>query len=283
MYPPKFDYHRASSVQEAIALRKEHDGKFMAGGHSLIPVMKLRLADPGCIVDIGRIDDLRGINQNNGSIKIGSLTTHAMVEGSDTLPDALPEAASWIGDPMVRNRGTVGGNIAHADPASDLPTVLTALGATMEVTGEGGSRNVSADDFFTGLFETAMDEDELLTGVSVPAKSSGTGTAYSKLFNPASRYAIVGAAVSVKMNGSTCESASVAIGGLVPAAQRCDSVEAALAGKEMTDENIEAAAAAVVSDLGDDIMSDIHASADYRREMASVFVKRAIKKAVDRA
>lgn len=283
MYPPKFDYHRASSVEEAIALRKEHDGKFMAGGHSLIPVMKLRLADPGCIVDIGRIENLKGICPDNGSIKVGALTTHAMVEASDELPDALPEAASWIGDPMVRNRGTVGGNIAHADPASDLPTVLTALGATMQIAGEGGSRSVAAADFFTGLFETAMGEDELLTGVTIPAKASGTGTAYSKLFNPASRYAIVGAAVSVKMNGSTCESATVAIGGLIPAAQRCGSVEATLTGKEMTDENIEAAAAAVASDLGDDILSDIHASADYRKEMAAVFVKRAIKKAVGRA
>jgi len=185
MYPPKFDYHRASSVEEAIALRKEHDGKFLAGGHSLIPVMKLRLADPGCIVDIGRIENLKGICPDGDTVKIGALTTHGMVESSEELPDALPEAAGWIGDPMVRNRGTVGGNIAHADPASDLPTVLAALGGSMTVAGEGGSRSVDAGDFFTGLFETAMGEDELLTGVTVPAKAAGTGTAYAKLFNPA--------------------------------------------------------------------------------------------------
>ncbi len=283
MYPPKFDYHRASSVEEAIALRKEHDGKFMAGGHSLIPVMKLRLADPGCIVDIGRIDALRGVCPDGATVKIGALTTHASVHASDELPDALPEAAGWIGDPMVRNRGTVGGNVAHADPSSDLPTVLTALGATMKIAGDGGSREVAAADFFTGLFETAMGEDELLTEVSVPAKAAGTGTAYSKLFNPASRYAIVGAAVSVTMSNGTCSSATVAIGGLTPNAKRCGSVEAALAGKEMSEANIEAAANAVAADLGDDILSDIHASADYRKKMASVFVKRAITKAVGRA
>ena len=283
MYPPKFDYHRASSVEEAIALRNEHDGKFMAGGHSLIPVMKLRLADPGCIVDIGRIDALKGICPDGDSVKIGSLTTHAMVEGSGELPDALPEAAGWIGDPMVRNRGTVGGNVAHADPSSDLPTVLTALGATMKVAGNGGTREVGADAFFTGLFETALGEDELLTEVSVPAKAAGTGTAYSKLFNPASRYAIVGAAASVSVSGGTCSSATVAIGGLVPNAKRCASVEAALAGKEMNEANIEAAANQIANDLGDDILSDIHASAEYRKKMAAVFVKRAITKAVERA
>lgn len=283
MYPPKFDYHRASSVEEAISLRKESDGKFIAGGHSLIPVMKLRLADPGVLVDIGRLDSLKGIEVSNGTTKIGSLTTHAMVESSDVLPDVLPEAASWIGDQMVRNRGTVGGNIAHADPASDLPTVLTALGATMNIAGPNGERSVSADDFFTGLFETALDEDDLLTSVEIPSKAAGTGTAYAKLFNPASRYAIVGVAAALTMDGNTCTKASVAIGGLIPAATRAASVEAALTGKELTDDVIDAAAAAVVNDLGDDIMADIHASADYRRSMATVYVKRAIQSAMARA
>ena len=283
MYPPKFDYHRASSVEEALALRKEHDGKFVAGGHSLIPVMKLRLADPGCLVDIARIDGLKGISVNNGTTNIGALTTHAMVEGSSDLPDVLPEAASWIGDPMVRNRGTVGGNVAHADPASDLPTVLTALKATINMTGEGGSRSVSADDFFTGLFETALGEDEILTSIDIPSKAKGTGTAYAKLFNPASRYAIVGAAVSVTMQGNNCESATVAIGGLTPAAKRAPSVEAALVGKKLDDAAISAAAEAVANDIGDDILADIHASADYRKAMAVVYVKRAIAKAVERA
>ncbi len=266
-------------------MRKEHDGKFMAGGHSLIPVMKLRLADPGCIVDIGRIDGLKGLTREGSDIKIGALTTHATVAGAtkaDDLPEALTEAAGWIGDPMVRNRGTVGGNVAHADPSSDLPTVLTALGASMEIAGESGSRSVGAADFFTGLFETAMGEDELLVSVTVPSHKPKTGTAYSKLFNPASRYAIVGAAASIEVNGGNCKSASVAIGGLTPNAKRCASVEALLNGKEMTEANIQAAAEAVANDLGDDILGDIHASIEYRKSMAVVFVKRAITKAVER-
>jgi len=188
-----------------------------------------------------------------------------------------------IGDPMVRNRGTVGGNVAHADPASDLPTVLTALGASMQITGEDGSRSVGADDFFTDLFETVLGEDELLTGVTVPAKTAGTGTAYAKLPNPASRYAIVGAAASISVADGKCTAASVAIGGLLPATTRANAVEAALVGQEMTDANIKAAAAAIADSLGDDVMGDIHASADYRKAMAPVMIARAVKTAVGRA
>lgn len=284
MYPPKFDYYRASSVEEALALRKQHDGKFLAGGHSLIPVMKLRLSDPGVLVDIGRIDGLKGISANNGSSKIGALTTHAMVEAADNLPDILPEAAGWIGDPMVRNRGTVGGNIAHADPASDLPTVFTTLQAKIHVAGEGGSRVVEASDFFTGLFETAMGDDEMVTAVEVPSKDNNTGTAYAKLFNPASRYAIVGAGAMLTMQGNQCTAASVSIGGLLPNAIRCPSVEAALVGQTLNEETMAAAAAAVANDIVvDDVMGDIHASAEYRQRMAPVFVKRAIAAAAARA
>lgn len=285
MYPPKFDYHRAGSVAEALELKAANpDGKFLAGGHSLIPVMKLRLSDPGVLIDIGRIDDLKGISVDNGTTKIGALTTHSMVESSGDLPDILPETAGWIGDPMVRNRGTVGGNIAHADPASDLPTVFTALGATMHVEGAGGSRSVSADDFFTDLFETDLGEEEILTAVTLPSKAKGTGTAYAKLFNPASRYAIVGAAVSVTMQGNKCEAASVAVGGLTAVATKASAVAAALVGQKLDDEAIEAAAAKISDDLANvDVMGDIHASEAYRREMAPVMVARAIKKAVSRA
>lgn len=285
MYPPKFEYHRASSVDEALKLKADNpDGKFLAGGHSLIPVMKLRLADPGVLIDIGRIGELKGISTSNGSTKIGALTTHAMVESSSDLPDILPEAAGWIGDPMVRNRGTVGGNIAHADPASDLPTVFTALGATMHIQGAGGSRTVSADDFFTDLFETDLGDDEILTAVEIPSKAKGTGTAYAKLFNPASRYAIVGAAVSITMQGNKCESASVAVGGLTTKATKASAVAAALVGQKLDDDVIAAAAAEISKDLdGVEVMGDIHASEAYRREMAPVMVARALKKAASRA
>ena len=283
MYPPKFDYYRAGSVDEALALRKEHGGKFLAGGHSLIPVMNLRLADPGALIDIGRLDDLRGISVRDGMVMIGALTTHAMVAASSDVPKALSEAASMIGDPQVRNRGTVGGNVSHADPASDLPTVLTALGAKFRIAGPNGMRTVDAADFFTDLFETALGEDELLIGVGLSPEGNGTGSAYAKLFNPASRYAMVGAAASVTMQGNKCEAASVAVGGLTSKATACPSVVAALVGQKLDDDAMAAAATAVANDLGDDVMGDIHASADYRRAMAPVFVKRALMSAASRA
>jgi carbon-monoxide dehydrogenase medium subunit len=283
MYPPKFDYYRASSVDEAIALRKEHGGKFLAGGHSLIPVMNLRLADPGALIDIGRLDSLKGISVDGDMVKIGSLTTHAMIADSTDVPAAMAEAAGMIGDPQVRNRGTIGGNVSHADPASDWPTVLMALGAHFRIAGTGGMKTVDAADFFTGLFETALGEDDLLVGVGVPTEGNGTGSGYAKLFNPASRYAMVGAAASVTVANGTCTAASVAIGGLTPKAVACPSVAAALVGKSLDADTIAAAAAAVANDLGDDVMGDMHASADYRRSMAPVFVKRALMKAAERA
>lgn len=285
MYPPKFEYQRAASIEEALQMKREHeDAKFLAGGHSLIPVLKLRLAMPEMLIDIGRIGELRGITVSNGSTKIGALTTHSMVERSTALPDILPEAAGWIGDPMVRNRGTVGGNIAHADPASDLPTVFTALGGKVHMQGVDGSRAVEMGEFFTGLFETALDEDEMLTAVEIPSKKAGTGTAYAKMMNPASRYAIVGAAAVVtKGADGHCTAASTAIGGLTHRAVACTAVASALVGKPLTDENIEAAAQAISQDLADEeIMGDIHASAEYRREMAAVFMARAIRKAAER-
>jgi len=282
MYPPKFDYYRASSVEEAISLMQTHQGKFLAGGHSLIPVMNLRLADPGTVIDIGRIDGLKGISVSGNTVRIGALTTHAMVAASSDVPTVLSEAAGMIGDPQVRNRGTVGGNVSHADPASDLPTVFMALGATFHMQGPGGSRSVSADDFFVDLFMTALGEDELLTAIEVPA-ANGSGSGYAKLFNPASRYAMVGAAAVVSFSHGVCSSASVAVGGLTPKATRANTVADALVGKHLKEKTISAAAQMVSNDLGDDILGDIHADADYRRAMAPVFVKRALMKAAERA
>jgi carbon-monoxide dehydrogenase medium subunit len=283
MYPPKFDYYRAGSTAEAVSLAKEHNGKFLAGGHSLIPVMNLRLADPGALVDIGRLSDMKGISANGDTVSIGALTTHAMVAASGDVPAVLSEAAGMIGDPQVRNRGTVGGNIAHADPASDLPTVLLALKASISTTGSNGSRTISADDFFVDLFATALQEDEIITSVSVASEDKKTGSGYAKLFNPASRYAMVGAAAQVTIENGVCSAASVAVGGLTPKATRASSVEAALVGKKLDDDTLAAAAAAVANDLGDDVMGDMHASADYRRQMAPVFVRRALEKAASRA
>jgi carbon-monoxide dehydrogenase medium subunit len=282
MYPPKFDYYRAGTLDEALALLQQHNGaKALAGGHSLIPAMKLRLSDPGALVDIGRIAELRGIKANGGATSIGALTTHATVAASTNLPAALTEAAGQIGDPQVRNRGTVGGNIAHADPASDLPTVFVALGATVNVVGPNGKRSIPAADFFVDLFATALEEGELVTSVDIPVDNAA-GSAYAKLANPASRYAILGAAVMVKVSNGVCSQASVAVGGLTPKATKAPSVEAAITGKTLTAENIEAAAAKIVDDLSE-VNGDIHASAEYRTAMAPIYVARAISSAASRA
>ena len=284
MYPPKFEYHRAGSVAEAVTLLQQHAGaKLLAGGHSLLPVMKLRLADPGTLIDIGRIAELKGISAANGSVRIGALTTHATVEQSDAVPAALSQAAGWIGDHMVRNRGTVGGSVTHADPASDLPTVLTALNATFHITGPSGDRTVSADDFFSGFFETAVGEDEILTAIDVPAEGPGAGSAYAKLFNPASRFALVGAAAALQVSGGNITSARVALGGLTSHATRASAVEAALVGQPATAATVAAAAAAVAGDLGDDVTGDLHASADYRRQVTPDYVSQALTQALERA
>lgn len=284
MYPPKFDYFRANSVDEAVSLLQEHsNAKLIAGGHSLLPILKLRLADPGTLIDIGRIDALKGITHDDSTSQIGALTVHAEVERDSRLPRILTEAASWIGDPQVRNRGTVGGNVAHADPASDLPTVFSALGAKFEVAGPRGSRRVDAQDFCTGLFTTDLNPDEILTNIVVPREKNGVGSAYVKMFNPASRYAMLGAAAVLRVDGDTCTEAHVAVGSLTPKAQRVGAVEEALEGRQLSEDVIAEAAALVANDLGDDIIGDMHASAEYRRTVAPTYVQRALMKAWQRA
>lgn len=285
MYPRAFDYARAGSIEEALELRSETDGRFLAGGHSLLPLMKLRMTAPEALVDIGRIDELRGIS-GNGGFSIGALTTHSMVasEGSAGFPAALREAASMIGDPQVRNRGTVGGNVAHADPASDLPTVFSALGATMTAVSKNGTREIAASEFFTGLFESALDEDELLTQIEVAAESDGTGSAYAKLFNPASRYAVVGACGVVAIgDGGECTSCTVAVGGLTPHAMIVESVGSEIVGKPVTEDSAESAAQAAVDDVGDDVVGDIYAGVEYRRRVLPTLVARALTQAAARS
>ena len=287
MYAPDFAYHRAGSLAEAGRLLQQHPGaKLLAGGHSLIPLLKLRLATPSALIDIGRLDELKGIGVADGHVRIGALTTHAELAASSELAaqcPALAEAAGLIGDPAVRNRGTIGGNVAHADPASDLPTVLRALDATIVVTADGGERSIPAADFFEGMMETALGEHDIVTAVEVPAASAGQGQAYIKFPHPASRYAVVAAAAAVTVVGGSISAAAVALGGLVPVATRATSVEQALAGQTPSADAIAAAATAVSADLGDDLIGDIYASAEYRRAMAPVCVKRALTAAVGRA
>jgi carbon-monoxide dehydrogenase medium subunit len=287
MYSANFDYHRARTLSDAQRLLAANPGaKLLAGGHSLIPLMKLRLATPPAVVDIGRIAELRGISRSGDTIRIGSLATHAEIAASADLQKSAPalaEAAALIGDPAVRNRGTIGGNIAHADPASDLPTVLVALDARIVAIGASGERTIAADGFFTGIMSTALADNEVVTAIVVPVAARGQGSAYVKFAHPASRYAVIGVAASVTMANNDCSAARVALGGLLPRASRAGAVEKALTGKPLDTAAIAAAAAQVSSDLGNEVTGDIFASGEYRAAVAPVYVKRAIAAAVARA
>ena len=286
MFAPKFDYQKAASVAEAIhALANNSEAKVLAGGQSLIPLLKLRLARPALVVDIGGIAELKGISVNGGTVSIGSLTTHNQIASSSQVQQScgiLAEAAEGVGDPAVRNRGTIGGNVSHADPASDLPTVLTALNAQFNIQGQG-NRSVAASDFFTGAFTTALGDNEILTGVEVPVLAANQVAEYAKMAHPATSFAVVGAAAVITLEAGShhhCTGASIAVGGLVPSPVRAPSVEAALTGQELTQESIAAAADRVADDLGSDIIGDIFASADYRRAMAAIELKHALFHAV---
>ena len=287
MYSANFDYHRARSLSDAQQLLAAHPGaKLLAGGHSLIPLMKLRLAAPPALVDIGRIPELRGISRSGDTIRIGALTTHAEIAASVELQKsaaALSEAAGLVGDPAVRSRGTIGGNIAHADPASDLPTSLVALDARIVAIGPAGERTIPADGFFTGIMSTALADNEVVTAIVVPSSARGQGSAYVKFSHPASRYAVIGVAASVTVAGNACSAARVALGGLLPHASRAAAVEKALTGKPLDTSAIANAAAQAGSDLGDDVTGDLFASAAYRKAVAPVYVKRAIAAAAARA
>ena len=276
MWPNKFDYARAGSVDEALSLITD-EGKFLAGGHSLLPVMKLRLDAPEQLVDIGRIPELQGISANGG-LTIGAATSHDAVATSvdvQAMCGALASACGQVGDQGVRNFGTLGGNIAHADPASDPPTVLVAVGASVNIQGAGGSRSVGAEDFFIDLFETALDDGELITSVSVPDLSDHQ-SAYVKFPHPASRYAIVGVCVALKMNGSVCDHAHVAVGGATVKAVKCAGAEAALGGTTLDKAAVNAAAEAVKADIADWLAGDIVYPESYRQQMAGVYLKRAV-------
>jgi len=281
MHPANFDYHRASSIDEAESLWKENtDASFLAGGHSLIPAMKLRLSDPGTLVDISGIDDLKGISRDGDTIRIGALTTHREVGSSDVVKDgcsALSEAAGMIGDPQVRNRGTIGGNVAHADPASDYPGILMALGATIVTS----SRSIVVDDFFTGLFETALNDGEIITEIQVPAIGASSGAAYTKFFNPSSRYAVVGVGALVSKSNGSCLSCRIGVTGAADHAFRASVAEETLQGSDLGDDAV-AASAAKVAD-GQEMLSDLSASANYRTHLCGVMAKRAIVEAASRA
>ena len=286
MYTTDFDYARATTVDEALSLMNEHgDGaKLLAGGHSLLPAMKLRLSQPSTLIDITGLDDLSYIREDGDRIRIGALTTHHALESSNLLKRtcrALQNVASQIGDPQVRNRGTIGGSLAHADPAADYPAIILALNARMMIRSSSGSREVSADDFFTGMFETAVGEGELLTEISVPALTPGSGAAYAKFANPASRYAVVGVAAMVQVQGRQCVAARVGVTGAAPTAFRATSTEEKLVGTEL-DANAIAHAVEQMVDPAD-MMEDLSGSPEYRAHLCETMAKRAISEAAEQA
>jgi carbon-monoxide dehydrogenase medium subunit len=261
--PAPFDYHPAQTVDEAIALLQQYgdEAKVLAGGHSLIPAMKLRLSQPGHLVDIGRISGLSYIREEQGVVAVGSLTTYTQIERSDVLKrdfPIIPECASVIADQQVRNRGTIGGSIAHSDPASDM-----------------------ADDFFVGMFTTALEPDEILLEIRFTVPPARTGSAYEKLANKASHYAVAGAAAVVTLDSDgTCTSAGVAITGAAIQTTRASAVEAALVGKKLDEATVAEAASHATDGL--ELVADIHGSQEYRRQMTTVITRRAIMRALER-
>ena len=287
MFAADFEYRKAGSIAEAVQLLSENPGaKILAGGHSLIPLMRFRLARPEVVIDVGGIANMRGITVSGDTINIGALTTHAEIAASADVQRAnglLAEAAGGIGDPAVRNRGTIGGNLAHADPASDWATVLTALGASVSAQGPSGSRTIAVADLVEDAFTTVLAEDELITTVSVPALAANQRAEYAKMAHPASFYAVVGGAVVVTMDGDRCTAASVAVGGLTPRPVKAAAVEQALSGTTLTTASITDATARLSDDLsaaGVDIIGDVYASADFRAGVAPVEVKHALLHAI---
>ena len=281
MIPVAFDYIRARDVSDALRLLAEHgeDAKLLAGGHSLIPMMKLRLAAPSVIIDIGSIPGLAGIVRTGKRIELGALTTHATVAASSELATHAPvlwRAANELGDPQVRNRGTVGGACAHGDPSADYPAVMLALEATFTLTGDDGTRDVGADAFFTGMFETALAPREVLTSI-VFAAAPHSG--YAKFHHPASGYAVVGAAVNLTLAAGRIAAARVAFTGVGDSAFRAAGVEAALVGVAL-DDATQLDAACRDAAAGFDVRSDPFASSEYRAAMADVFVRRAVAAAL---
>ena len=288
MVTSAFAYHAPTSVADAAQLLAEHgeDAKLLAGGHSLIPLMKLRLSEPSVLIDLGKIEDMAYIRQtDDGGLAIGAMTTYAALQSSDAVQSGAPvlaDAAAQVADQQVRNRGTIGGSLAHADPAGDLPAVAIALNAELVTSSTGGHRSISADDFFVDLLTTALEPNEILNEIRIPALPAGSGSAYAKFGNKASHYAIVGVAavVTVGEDGS-CAGASIGVTGAGPNAVRAADAEAALVGSSLDDDAIANAAAAAAN--GIEFNEDIHASAEYRAHLTSVYAARAIRSAIANA
>ena len=287
MIPADFDYYRPNTVDEAIKMLQNYgsEAKLLAGGHSLLPILKARLAQPEILIDIGRIPDMNGVMKENNSISIGALATHQEIAGSPIIQKECPllaETAGQIGDMQVRNRGTVGGSLAHADPAADFPAAMIALDAEVVLTGPEGARSMRTENFFLGAYETAIVGNEILTSVLIPIPLAGSGGVYCKAAQGASGFAICGVAATVTLgSGGTVASAGVGITGVATPAYRASRVEEAITGKSPTSENIEAAGALAADDVQP--LDDFYASSDFRRQLARVWTGRALAQATERA
>lgn len=286
MIPAKFECHTPTSIDDAVSLLGSHgdDASVLAGGHSLLPMMKMRFATPEHLIDLNRIDELRGISRQKGAIVIGSMTTENQLIGSELLAEhcpLLPEAARQIGDPQVRNRGTIGGDICHADPANDQPAVTMAADATYVLRGPNGERDVHSSQFFLGSFSTAKQADEIMTAISIPVPSAKSGSAYVKLKRKTGDWATAAAAVMVELDGDTCSAIRIALTNVGPTALRITAAEESLTGKTIDGSLIDEAAnhAMAASDPVEDLRGDV----EYKTAMAGEMTRRAIRLALDRA
>lgn len=285
MIPPTFEYHAPRSLGEAVALLTSMNGdaKLLAGGHSLLPMMKMRFAQPGVLIDIHRIPELRGISEAGGQIRIGAMTTESELISSVLLKQELPlmpEAALLIADPQVRNRGTIGGDIAHGDPGNDHPAIAMALDATFLLQGPKGERQVKAVEFFHGTYMTELAEDEILTAILVSSFAAGTGYAYQKLKRKTGDWATAGAAVVLRMNGGRVTEARIGLTNVAPTALRARDAEAALIGQSLTDATLDAVVKAVRSVC--DPAEDLRGNVEYKTAMAAEMTRRAIRVAAAR-
>lgn len=286
MIPAAFDYHSPQSLDEALSLLKEHAGsaKILAGGQSLIPAMRFRLAMPSMLIDINRLDDLRYIEERGDHLAIGAMALENSLEDSSVVRSSYPllhDTAAVIADPLVRNMATVGGNIAHADPANDHPATMLAYNATAVAKGSNGERTIPIDDFFTGLFENALGEDEILTEIRIPKPGANSGGAYTKLERKVGDYAISAAAVQLRLDGETIKEVRIGLTNVSPVPMRAKAAEAELIGKTASDDVLEAAGKAAAAEC--DPSADLRGSVDYKRDLTRVLVKRSIQRAVARA
>ncbi len=284
MFPAKFAYAAPSSLQEAVGLLAQPDSKILAGGHSLLPLMKLRLAQPSLLVDIGRIPGLSYVRREDGVLAIGAMTTYRDIERSPEVHQAAPvvaEAVHEVGDPQVRAKGTLAGALAHADPAGDLPAVALALGGTVKAVGSSGERDLDLDSFFVDMLTTALQEKEIIREVRLKVQPQGAGAAYQKFDQPASHYALTGVCAVVTVSNGNIASARIGVTGVGPKAYRPTAVEQALVGKPVEEEAIKQAVQTVAD--GIDVQGDIHASPEYRAHLARVLTRRAVLEAAHRA